>query len=377
MKTGTILFIAHSAELYGAEKVLLNTVQHFSRSYDVHVAVPAEGAFSHELSGVPGVTMHTLILPKFTRHLADQLGNLLGMGSFVRQVHLLLRRTNPDLVFCNTIRNVITAVVVKLMGYPVIIHIHEKNLDGAAGKLFACLMDRFASRVIFICNYARDTFVRRAKGLQAKSTVIYNGYDGSAAIENESLPAGGGLGDFPVMVTIAKLAEHKRVGDLISAMSILIHDFPRARLHIIGEGPLFHDLAGQVRTAGLEERVSFVGYVKDVSVYLRTADVFLAPFANEGCNMATIEAMVYGRPVIAAASGGLLEIVDQGQTGFFYPVGNVDLLTELVSNVCRSDELRRELGSAGRSRAAALFSQERQMGMIEALLAETIQGKAR
>jgi glycosyltransferase involved in cell wall biosynthesis len=93
-------------------------------------------------------------------------------------------------------------------------------------------------------------------------------------------------------------------------------------------------------------------------------DIFLAPFEKEACNMAVIEAMAAGKPVVAADGGGMPELVSEGETGYLYPSGDIPQLLERVMQLTDSAALRQQLGEAATRRVARKFNLPTQMKLI-------------
>jgi glycosyltransferase involved in cell wall biosynthesis len=93
-------------------------------------------------------------------------------------------------------------------------------------------------------------------------------------------------------------------------------------------------------------------------LYERAA-VVVCPSRREGFGVVCAEAMAHGRPVVACAVGGLLDLVVDGETGLLVPTRDPLALRAALERLLGDAELRRRLGEAGRARARAAFSWER------------------
>ncbi len=80
------------------------------------------------------------------------------------------------------------------------------------------------------------------------------------------------------------------------------------------------------------------------------------PSFREGFGVVCAEAMAHGRPVVASAVGGLLDLVADGETGIHVPPGDVDALRAALQRLLDDRELRRRMGEAGRERVRERFS---------------------
>src|SRR5206468_8794383 len=134
---------------------------------------------------------------------------------------------------------------------------------------------------------------------------------------------------------------------------------PELRLDIAGRGPLENALRALARELGIAEAVSFLGQVAPIQSAIESAGAVVVPSLGEGFGMVALEAMERGRPVVAAAVGGLAEIVVDGVTGLLVPSGEVEPLAAAIVRLGRDPELAARMGRAGRERALADFPQER------------------
>jgi glycosyltransferase involved in cell wall biosynthesis len=93
----------------------------------------------------------------------------------------------------------------------------------------------------------------------------------------------------------------------------------------------------------------------EVERLLERASVVVAPCEHEGFGLAAAEALAFGRPVVAAAGGALLELVDDGETGLFVPPRDASALRAAVERLLGDRELRERLGREAHARARGRF----------------------
>src|SRR5579885_2356596 len=144
---------------------------------------------------------------------------------------------------------------------------------------------------------------------------------------------------------------------LLRAFRKVLDARPDARLDIAGRGPLEHGLKDLARELGLAGAVRFLGHVTPIQRAVERSFAVVVPSLGEGFGMVALEAMERARPVIAAAIGGLGEIVRDGVTGVLVPPGEAEPLTDAIVRVASDPELARRMGEAGRQRALARFLQ--------------------
>ncbi|MDX2193209.1 MAG: glycosyltransferase family 4 protein [Gemmatimonadales bacterium] len=131
-----------------------------------------------------------------------------------------------------------------------------------------------------------------------------------------------------------------------------------ARLALVGDGPERAALEQRADALGVRARVDFLGVRNDVERLLVEADALVHPARwQEAFGYVLAEAMACGRPVVASATGGVPEIVVDGETGFLVPPEDPAALASALDRLTDA-ALRARLGEAGRARAEALFGLE-------------------
>ena len=153
----------------------------------------------------------------------------------------------------------------------------------------------------------------------------------------------------PEVLYVGRLSPEKNIDTLVEAVGDL-------NLVVAGDGPL-------------RDRVpNALGAVPHAEVerLLERASVLVAPCEREGFGLAAAEAMAFGRPVVAAAGGALLDLVADGETGLLVPPRDAPALRAAVERLLGDPELRERLGAAGRAFARERFGWD---GVIERTLA--------
>jgi len=159
-----------------------------------------------------------------------------------------------------------------------------------------------------------------------------------------------------VMGFIGRLAEQKRVDDLIFAVETLRQTRPNLRLLIIGDGPRRERLEHFAADVGCTDHVRFVGHQTDTARWLALLDVFGLASSFEGMSNSLMEAMAAGKPAIVSDIPPNRELVIQGETGFLAPVGDRVAYMQFLRMLIDDRELAAKLGAAGRTRMEQHFS---------------------
>jgi len=170
------------------------------------------------------------------------------------------------------------------------------------------------------------------------ATVISNYLAKYVASQNKNLPVtiipnGVDLNKFTVsslqfpdkekrIITISRLVEKNGVEDLINAMSIVTKKIPDANLVIIGDGPLDKGLRFKAKDLKLENNIKFLGEIPNdlLPKYLDESTVFVRPSLSEGLGISFLEAMAAGVPIIGTPVGGIVDFLEDGETGLFCKV---------------------------------------------------------
>jgi len=143
----------------------------------------------------------------------------------------------------------------------------------------------------------------------------------------------------PEVLFVGRLSAEKGILELVQAADGM-------KLVVAGDGPLRERVPGAL---------GFVPHHELGPLYERAA-VVAVPSHREGFGVACGEAMAAGRPVVASAVGGLLDLVVDGETGLLVPPRDVPALRAALERLLADEELRRKLGAAGRERAREHFS---------------------
>jgi glycosyltransferase involved in cell wall biosynthesis len=156
------------------------------------------------------------------------------------------------------------------------------------------------------------------------------------------------------LLFVGRLVERKGVPFLVEATAILSRDLP-VHVNIVGTGPDESALRAQVRERGLEQQVTFHGFVSNEQLEqrYRDCDVFVLPAVfdskgdTEGLGVVLIDAMSHRKPVVASGIGGIVDIVVNEQSGLSVPAADAPALAAALRRVLTDEELSRRLGNGG------------------------------
>ena len=163
----------------------------------------------------------------------------------------------------------------------------------------------------------------------------------------------------------------KRVMDVVETFKRIAEKVP-SRLVMIGDGPDRSRAEAFAREHDLRDRIIFLGNVPNLEEVLGACDLFLLPSNAESFGMAALEAMASEVPVIATSAGGLPEVVDDGETGYLLPVGDVVGMAERGVEILRDDELRKRMGKRARESAVERFDEQKIVPVYSEMYSATL-----
>ena len=251
---------------------------------------------------------------------------------------------------------------------PYVQYVHGSEVLRRPGMTrFACL---HASAVVAVSDYTRrlvSTFVQD----DSRVHLIPPGVD--LPSRPRSSPS-----SVPTVLNVARLAERYKGHDvLIRALPLVRAQMERARLVVVGEGPLRPVYEAMARSLGLEDSVLFLGSLSDSERdrWFERAHVFampsrLSPSGGEGFGIVYLEAGAHGLAVVAGAAGGAVDAVVDGETGLLVDPTDHVAVARAVGVLLRDRSVAAALGRSGAARARE-YAWPVIAGRVEELLLQT------
>ncbi len=168
-----------------------------------------------------------------------------------------------------------------------------------------------------------------------------------------------------LLIHISNFRDVKRIPDLMEIFRRVNDEVP-SKLILIGEGPELARAMGFARDHGISDRIHMLGRQENPACFIAMAEVFLLPSQTESFGLVALEALSCGTPVVASRTGGLPEVVRDGEDGYLEEVGNVTSMAERTLAILRDNELRYRLGKSGRERAVKEFNIDKIVDQYEA-----------
>jgi glycosyltransferase involved in cell wall biosynthesis len=365
-----VLFVNQACVLGGGELSLLEIARLLP--FQIRVALFKDGVLRERLKQA-GVTVDVL----------DPTGNGLskihkdsGWREAFGSLTLLVRITwrlqglakNADVMYANSQKAmVVSALVCIIARKPLIWHLRDilsaEHFSPTMRRVAVTVANARASAVIVNSHATGEAFVA-AGGRRKLVRVIHNGIDPKpfdGITDHEAVLARAELmpldNSFLIGV-FGRLAPWKgqhvvleALCSLLGVCAVFVGDA------LFGETDYVHVLHKRAEREDLRERVRFLGFRNDIPRLMRAVDVVVHSSVNpEPFGRVIVEGMLARRPVVASAAGGVLEIIEDGDTGLLYPPGDGSALRAQIERLRNDPALCERLGASGYKKAQEYFS---------------------
>jgi N-acetyl-alpha-D-glucosaminyl L-malate synthase BshA len=170
------------------------------------------------------------------------------------------------------------------------------------------------------------------------------------------LRAAAACADEVVLSHVSNFRPVKRVADVVRIFAGVASRVP-ARLLLAGDGPDIPVARAEADRCGVAERVHFLGEQEDVERVYQASDLFLLPSEQESFGLAALEALACGVPVLGYRSGGLPEVVRDGETGLLVETGEVEAAARAAVELLADRARLQRFGAAARADALERFAE--------------------
>lgn len=276
-------------------------------------------------------------------------------------------------------------LLARLTGARCVIHLHVKY-ESWISPLVRWAMRR-ADAIVGVSRFVAESVVAAGQD-PAKVHWVLNSIDaadwdprtdGSSVRQQYDISP-----DVPVVSIMSRLFKWKGHTELLHALALVKERGVDFKLLLVGEddtrttpgkGPYSEELKALTRELGLTDYVIFTGYRSDIARLFAASDVFVMPSFEEPFGLVYLEAMAMSRPVVAAASGGAVEVIEDGVTGFLSPRGDIPALADNISRLLLDPTLRQAMGTAGRRRVEQDFTPRRMARDVEVVYEQVLSPK--
>jgi succinoglycan biosynthesis protein ExoA len=331
---------------------------------------PEEG--SEFLRGAEARGIQTLSLPSRN----------LGPRSALPMLIRALKSYKIDLLCTHGFKaDVLGVLAARSAGVPIACFLRGWTAENRKVRIYEAadvLSLRFADRIVCL-SAAQASKIQRFSALKPRVRIVGNAIDVPAADEGsntrsreEIIRRFGLPSDCAIVATAGRLSPEKATIDFVEAASRVSRQHRSARFLVFGEGVLRHQLERKARALGLEGRIVFTGFQRDLRKLLPGVDLLVNPSHSEEMPNAVLEAMASAIPVIATAVGGVEEIAGPWGAVYLVPPRNPEILANAIGQLLSEPSRAKALGQLGRTRVQTRYSLARQSSEFHSLYDEFV-----
>lgn len=299
--------------------------------------------------------------------------SFLGNGrnpAAIWQIRCALRRLRPDVLHYND-PHAITAAGIAAIGLRVPVRVAARRVDFPLRS--PCPYRLFCDGVVCVSSAVQK--VCRDGGLPENMLrVVHDGVDPARVAAGDRRRGRQSLGladDQILLLTVAKLTDHKGHRFLLEALPEVIRRFPNAMIALAGDGELRESLEHLAEQLGVQSHVRFLGFRNDVYDLIQAADLFVLPSHLEGLCSTLIDVMLAPRTIVTTTAGGIPDLVAAEEPGgepvaWTVPPRDPKALAEAILRALASPQDCLKMQQLAHRRAEERFTAE---SMVEATLA--------
>lgn len=366
-----ILYLHAGAEMYGADKVLLELIKGLdSKEFEAHVILPNDGVLVEALRQV-GARVSVLDYPILRRKYFNPKGiadYIRSYNFYAKQIALYAREHSIDMVHNNTAAVLEGIYLKRKLKLPLIWHVHEIIVKPKAISDFInMLMGRYADKIVTVSQAVANHIKQSPFIKDSQVEVIYNGVDNTVyyPMDASSIREKFDIAqDALVIGMIGRVNAIKGQNDFIEAVEPLLEKNEQAVAFLAGgvfpgEEWRLEELDKRIASSSVVSQIHRIDYYDKTSELYNMFDIFVLPSIKpDSLPTVVLEAMACSKPVVGYNNGGIAEMVVDDKSGCLVKPNRPQELSNAISLLLDSSEKREKFGRVGYQRQKELFSLE-------------------
>ena len=367
-----ILYLHAGAEMYGADKVLLDLLKNLDKTqFSPYVVLPTEGVLVETLkqNGIPVQVMKYPIMRRKYFNIKGGFNYIFDFFKFSRKLTRFAKENSIDIIHTNTAAVLEGCYVSKRLHLPQLWSIHEIIVSPQLMYKFTSkIISRYSAVVVTDSMAVKKHLEKSGYFTKNQPQVIYNGVDSdrfkpsnnSEYLYNEwNIPK-----NAKIIGMMGRVNSWKGQHDFLKAAELVMRDDPSVYTVMVGSAFVGEEwreeqLREKIDNSPYKNRIVFVGYRTDSEAIYKLLDVFVLPSTRpDPLPTVVLEAMATGKPIVGYRHGGVCEMVKDGYNGLLADVGLPEDLANKVQSILNDNELRTVMGKRSRSRLLENFSLE-------------------
>lgn len=330
-----ILFLDQFSELGGAQLCLLDLLPALRENgWEAHAALPGAGPMVDHLQA-KGVAVTPIPCGPYQagrKRVADVVRFAADLTRQTAELGRLLDRDVFDLLYVNGPRILPAAAVAGRGRLPVLFHAHNRIDTGYGMRLAGWAIRRAQATIVACSRFTAEPL--RPYASNGRLHVIPNGTADLGFREQRPNAAGSWR-----IGMIGRVTEQKGAAEFLRAALALAPGLPNARFIICGAADSAR-YVDTLREAARRQPIDFLGWRDDIGAVLRGLDLLVVPSRQEGLPRVLLEAFSAGVPVVAFPAGGIVEAIDDEETGFLVPESSAAALAARLKELICGDPRR-------------------------------------
>jgi glycosyltransferase involved in cell wall biosynthesis len=359
-----ILFLDQSGKPGGAELCLIDIAKPYRDNCLVGLFADGDFRILLEKNHIPVQVLSTQTIQ--VRKESSLAQGLASLGQLIPLLAKVVQTAREyDLIYANTQKALVVGAIASFLSErPLVYHLHDilspEHFSQTNRRIAVTAANR-ASLVIANSQASKTAFIE-AGGRADITAVVYNGFEPKnyqidEFMIHQTRQELGLEGKF-VVGHFSRLAPWKGQHILIEALrqcpqevtAVLVGDA------LFGEQEYVQQLHQQIVTLGLENRIKFLGFRSDIPQLMSACDLVAhTSTAAEPFGRVIVEAMLCGKPVIAAKAGGAVELVEHGVNGFLVTPGESQELAQLITTCLQESSKTATIANHARTTASQRF----------------------
>jgi N-acetylgalactosamine transferase len=366
-----ILYLHAGAEMYGADKVLLELIKGLdSKEFEAHVILPNDGVLVEALRQV-GAQVSVLDYPILRRKYFNPKGiadYIRSYNFYAKQIALYAREHSIEMVHNNTAAVLEGIYLKRKLKLPLIWHVHEIIVKPKAISDFInMLMGRYADKIVTVSQAVANHIKQSPFIKDSQVEVIYNGVDNTVyyPMDASSIREKFDIAqDALVIGMIGRVNAIKGQNDFIEAVEPLLEKNEQAVAFLAGgvfpgEEWRLEELDKRIASSSVVSQIHRIDYYDKTSELYNMFDIFVLPSIKpDSLPTVVLEAMACSKPVVGYNNGGIAEMVVDDKSGCLVKPNRPQELSNAISLLLDSSEKREKFGRVGYQRQKELFSLE-------------------
>ncbi len=272
-----------------------------------------------------------------------------------------INKIKPDVIFLNSSLELKTiGLILKSCGCSKVIFTRGIPSHMKLNPLKRYLFSHVVTNVIVNSNYVKESIWNITKHLKNEPVIIYHGIQPNSLISTE--------GNTKNIAIVGRLSHEKGVDIALHVMQQVLLSEPQAKLWIIGEGKERENLTNLAVELGIQNSVTFFGFVNDVESLLIQCSLLILTSRWEGFGLVLLEAMKLKIPCLAFDHVAANEIIINNETGFLIPDMNIGSMSEKINYLLSNPDVGKQMGQKGNELLKEKFTIDKSIDKFEKVM---------